>query len=168
MKEDLAGQAAIVRGKLARFIKDGRISAGAAQRLISDAAWWYGHPHGPTRAPDHYKRVTFGRHGWEIEFGANSFLVGHAISRCITAVERAVNQVLTTGSKVQESRLREEMTLAVRGAVANFDGNEYQTYYDVHKGFMHFGTQAINVDDFVRTIWTLTEAHRICSARDGK
>jgi hypothetical protein len=83
------------------------------------------------------------------------------------ALERAIGQMLATGAKGREEVLREELSLAVRGAVANFNGDEYQSYYEIAKGFMHFGTQAINVDDFVRTICSLTDAHRIVSARDS-
>lgn len=161
----LAEDSEIIRTKMTRFVKDGRMPIGVAQRIIKDSAWWYGHPQGPTRAPKHYERVTRGRHGWEIEFGANTFLVESAIWGCIVALDEAIKAALSTGSKVDESGLREKMSLAVTGAVANYNGDEYLSYYETFKGFMHFGTQAINVNDFVSTIWVLTEAHRICTAK---
>lgn len=54
------------------------------------------------------------------------------------------------------------MALQVRGAVANFNGDGFMSYYDAPGGFMHFGTQAIRVDDIVDTLCTLAEVHRIC------
>lgn len=71
----LADEVAHVKAKLSRFMEGERVRLGLAQRLVKDSAWWYGHPHGPARAPKHFERVTNGAHGWEIEFGANYFLV---------------------------------------------------------------------------------------------
>lgn len=144
-----------VSQKLQRFL--GIVSIGAAQRLIRDSAWWHGHPHGPARAPKHYDRVVYGAHGWEIDFGANFFLVEKAIRRCAAVIEEACAEVLRTGNTVDASTYRYKMSLAVRGAVANFQGNEYESYYDTTDGFMLFGTQAIRVDDFVNSMCELSD-----------
>lgn len=152
----------VVRAKLGRFVKNDQMPMGVAQRLISDSAWWYGHPHGPARAPKHHERVTSGTYGWKIEFGANYFLVEVAIRRCLTLIGEAADLAEKSGGKVDESDLRERLVMQVRGSVANFNGNEYDGFYDTVKGFMLFGTQAINVNDFVGTICDLTEIHRIC------
>src|SRR5262245_39842072 len=71
-----------VRTHLEKLEKEGRVSYGVAQRLVRDSAWWYGHPSGPVHAPKHYERVTSGPQGWEIEFGADKFLIEVAIVRC--------------------------------------------------------------------------------------
>ena len=123
-----------------------------AVEAIRNSAYWYGHPHGPARAPRHADRIVDGRHGWEIEFGANTFLVGLAISRCMARIEEAANVAAEIGSPVNERDLRGCLELDVRGAVANFDGNEYLGLYDAGDGFMHFGTQAIHVASFVATV----------------
>lgn len=162
----IAEDAQIVRSKMARLVKDDRMSIGVAQRFISESAWWHGHPHGPTRASKHYERVTHSNGGWQIEFGANTFSVEQAIKGCFLALLDAVESAESSGAKVDEVPLRERMSLAVRGAVANYNGDEYLGYYDTYKGFMLFGTQAINVNDFVHTFWSLTEAHRICTPKE--
>ena len=158
----LSDEAAAVTARLNRFLEGGRVRLLLVQRLVSDSAWWYGHPKGPARAPKHFERVTTGAHGWELEFGANYFLVEAAIRRCTVLISDAIRAVLENGVKVDCVKLREDMRWQVRGAVANFNGEEYGSYYDISKGFMHFGTQAINVNDFVETLCMLAEVHRIC------
>ncbi len=56
--------------------------------------------------------------------------------------------MLAEGVRVDCSSLRYDMALQVRGAVANFNGDEYPGCYDAPGGFMHFGTQAVNVHAF--------------------
>lgn len=155
-------EVAAVRKRLERFTKDGKMPIGVCQRLISDTAWWHGHPQGPARAPNHYKRVTSGVHGWEIEFGANLFLVEKAIRRCISIITEHAFLAERTRAKVDAIELRYSMSLQVRSAVAKYNGAEYKEYYDTVNGFMLFGTQAINVNDFVATMSKLSDLHCIC------
>ena len=156
-------EATQVRAKLDRFVRNDVVPIGVAQRLISDSAWWYGHPRGPVHAPKHYENVTAGHHGWELAFGANAFLVEKAIRRCIKLIGESVALAEKNAVRVDGKDLRQRLALQVRGSVANFEGNEYDGLYNTSDGFMHFGTQAINVNDFVDTIWKLAEIHRIAS-----
>ena len=157
LSEDIS----IVRAKLKRLVVNGRVPLGVAQRVISNSAWWYGHPKGPVRAPKHYERISNGIHGLELEFGANYFLVETAIRRVFNIINDLVNTVESTGKKGSNSFLRLHMIATIEGAVANFNGDEYDGFYDSIDGFMIFGTQAISVNDFVNTICDFTEVYRI-------
>jgi hypothetical protein len=53
-----------------------------AVRFIRASAWWLTQYHKPVRAPKHADHVHMSVHGWAVDFGANSFLVGKAIERC--------------------------------------------------------------------------------------
>ena len=137
---------------------DAEYMSRAAEKAIQVSAYWYGHPHGPARAPKHAERLEYGKTGLEIEFGANTFLVEQAIRRCAAAIEKAAESVIATGDPIDEAELRRQLGFAVCGAVANFDGVEYSGYYDASDGFMHFGTQAVHVASFVESIWGDSEA----------
>jgi hypothetical protein len=100
-------------------------------------------------------------HGWEIEFGANIFLVELAIRRCVAQIENAASQASETGAPVNEAQLRKALALAVRSSVANYNGHEYLGYYDASDGFMRFGTQAIHVASFVSTVCEIAEVYRV-------
>ena len=129
-----------------------------AVRFLKKSAWWH-HPYGPRRAPRHSDRM-YGVHGdWKIEFGANTFLVGRAISRCAHTIDQYLNTI-EQGNDYNRAELVEKLMLNVRGAVANWNGYEYQGYYDVQGNDMMFGTQSIDVDDFVQfalDTWNIDE-----------
>lgn len=153
---------AAVQRNLEDFGERGSVPLRVAQRLVSESAWWYGHPQGPARAPKHYERIRPGPHGWELEFGANCFLVEKAIARCKDRIVQAIGTALASGSRVDGTALRKDMALAVRASVANYNGEEYSGFYDASDGFMHFGTQAISVNAFVDELFRLAGLHRIC------
>ena len=146
---------ASVRERLARMRPGGKVAFMVAQRLIADSAYWYGHPHGPAKAPKHADRVTTGAYGWEVPFGANSFLVGVAIKGCCETAERALRQVEASGSKGGAPRLRAELELDVRRAVANHAGEQFPHFWAVTNGHMLFGVQSIHLGEFVDSVWTL-------------
>lgn len=50
------------------------------------------------------------------------------------------------------SKLKEKLTLNVRGAVTNYDGEEYPVFYPVVGADMKFGTQSIDIEDFVNLV----------------
>ena len=142
---------------------DGEYISETAEKVIRNSAYWYGHPHGPAQAPKHADRLEYGDTGWELKFGANTFLVEEAIRRCASIIEKVAKSVLETDTPIDESKLRRELEYAVRGAVANYEGVEYAGYYDASDGFMHFGTQAIHVASFVATICDEVETYLLAA-----
>ena len=60
-----------------------------AERFIRELAWWLTHASGrPVPAPGHADRLYMSEHGWAVDFGGNSFLVGRAIERCTSALDQ--------------------------------------------------------------------------------
>lgn len=153
---------AVVQKKLSRLAVEGKVPLGAAQRLIRDSAYWHGHPQGPTRAPDHSRRIVHGRFGWEVEFGANYFLVGRAIARSVYWVGRYIALARPGGPRPLLSDIGEELRLEVIRSVANSNHELYGNYPE-QDGYLLFGTQAIHVPSFVNKILAFTEVRRICS-----
>jgi hypothetical protein len=134
-----------------------------ADRVIRNSAYWYGHPQGPARAPKHAERLTQGDTGWELVFGANTFLVETAVRRCVRTIEKAAEAVKKTDKPINENALARDLAYAVQGAVANYQGLEYSGFYDASDGFMHFGTQAIHVPSFVATICDEAQSYLLAS-----
>ena len=130
-----------------------------AIRFIEESAWSYFTRNGlPTPAPDHSHRMD-GVHGdWKLKFGANTFLVGQAISRCASTIDRYL-AAIKQGHDQNRDELVEKLKFNVRGAVANQNG-EYQGYYPVRGNHMMFGNQSINVNDFIQfalDTWNINE-----------
>lgn len=76
--------------------RDETIPLELAKRFIRATAWWLTHSSGsPVRAPGHANRITKSHHGWVVDFGANTFLVGKAIERC----RNILNDYLDEASK---------------------------------------------------------------------
>lgn len=150
-----------ISDRLGKLFPMGRVPIGAAQRFVKLSAYWFGHPQGPTRAPKHYERVVMGRRGWEIEFGANRFLVEVAIGRCVEIARGALESWLVTGQRQSLKEINSKMVVALKSSVANMDGQEYPTLYPVSGGHMHFGTQSIHTGDFVNVFMEMTGLSRI-------
>jgi len=161
---DVAKDAVFIRDRIKRLIKNDQVPLGVAQRLIIDSAWWYGHPHGPARAPKHQERISRGLYGWEIEFGANRFLIELAIRRSVRSIEEKVSIVEKYKTGFNRQDLKEKLIQQVQGSVANFDGAQYSYLYAItDDGFMMFGTQAINAKNFADTLINYTEINRIAN-----
>jgi hypothetical protein len=117
-----------------------------ARSFIRSTAWWIGHPSGPVHAPKHADRIYKSHHGWAIDFGANTFLVGKAIERC----RNKINDFFDLAAKGQlptRSEVNTALKHQVSGAVANIDGYEYSGYYPIDSRDLVFGTQSIDVED---------------------
>jgi hypothetical protein len=158
---DIWESAAFVEEKLNKLEPDGIVPLGLAQRLIKDSAYWYGHPNGPAKAPKHFEGIISGPHGWEVPFGANSFLVEQAIRRSNKKARDALANVFVTDEKWPSSILREELVHSIRGAVSNYCGEEYPTLWSVTSGHMRFGTQSIHIGDFIFSYWQLAHLNLI-------
>jgi hypothetical protein len=150
-----------VANSLKRFGENDSVPLGIAQKMIRDTAWWLKHPTGPVRAEKHYERVKKGPHGLQIDFGANNFLVGRAISRCRDRISVVLEQVSSSGERIDEQALRAELILIVCSAVSNYADEEYG-FYNLENDFMVFGTQGINVCDFVDQVFRYTDLHLVC------
>lgn len=63
-----------------------------AKGFIKASAWWLAHSSGmPVKAPKHADRIYKSHHGWAIDFGANTFLVGKAVDRCRKKISEFLN-----------------------------------------------------------------------------
>ncbi len=127
--------------------RDETIPKYIAEEFIRKSAWWLTHSSGyPVRAPSHARRIYKSHHGWAIDFGANTFLVGIAIERC----KNALNDIFTESQNGKIPSLSEVANILMRhisGAVANSSGYEYTRYYPLTGSEMVFGAQAIDVKD---------------------
>jgi hypothetical protein len=144
-----------VEEKIEKFDQDGIMPLGLIQRLITDSAYWYGHRHGPAKAPKHAERITVGNHGWEVAFGANSFLVEEAIGGCTAHVRGALAKVSNIDAKWPAAALRETLDTSIRAAVSNYRGERHPALWPVTNGHMLFGTQSIHVGDFIFSYWQI-------------
>jgi hypothetical protein len=118
-----------------------------ADGLIRSSAWWLTHSSGrPVRAPGHAENLFESSLGWAVEFGANTFLVGLAFKRCRNEINSYLDQA-ATGKIPLLSDLKAALALHIRGAVANYDGYEYEGYYPITDGRLIFGAQAIDVSE---------------------
>ncbi|MBN8508151.1 MAG: hypothetical protein J0L57_06005 [Burkholderiales bacterium] len=160
----MAARVAAVRERLGRMCPGGKVSLMVAQRLVADSVYWYRHPHGPAKAEKFVEHITRGAYGWELPFGANAFLVGLATKGCCEAVERALAKTETTGTKASAPRLRAELELAVRGAVANHAGDQYPGFWNVSAGHMLFGVHSIHLGEFVNSVWALLRLELVTQA----
>jgi hypothetical protein len=99
---------------------------------------------------------------WKITFGANTFLVGSAIVRCFATVSDFLKDA-ARGEPWSSSMLRGSLFLYVRGAVANYRGDEYS--YPISGTGMEFGATSIDVADFVNLVLSISGAESLCSDR---
>jgi hypothetical protein len=128
-----------------------------AQQFVRRSAWWLTHSSGKAvRAPGHAANMYLSdRHGWAINFGANTFLVGKAVERCVDAIREDMDRA-GGGRLLSWAQLRERLYLAISGAVANYGNYEYGGFYPISGDELVFGAQAINVSDAADYILALT------------
>ncbi len=134
--------------KLQAVFPAGVVSRRLAERFVEASAWWLNHPSGPVRAPGHARRIKGPGSDWQVEFGSNTFLVNRAILRCRATMEKYLADA-EKGHLTATSILMRKLRKAVSGSVANYDGAEYWSY-PVDGTDMRFGTNSIDVEDFVR------------------
>lgn len=127
--------------------KEEKIPLDLAENFIRSSAWWLTHSSGlPVRAPRHADRIYESHHGWAVDFGANTFLVGTAIERCRVVINNYIAE-----SKKGRIPLREEIVSElirqISGAVSNANGYEYSGYYPIDNEELKFGAQTIELRD---------------------
>ena len=127
-----------------------------AEDFIRATAWWLTHSSGsPVRAPRHADRLYLSpRHGWMVEFGANSFLVGRALERCRERT-RGFFERIKNGDLPRRSEVECALQAAVAGSVANHMGEEYSRYPDNGRDLV-FGAQSIDMADAVQFVIEIT------------
>lgn len=160
MKQDLEE----IKNKIQRFHKNGVMHIGVAQRFVKNSAYWYAHPCGtPVHAPKHFNRVQNGTHGWEIEFGANKFLVQKAIEECLDLLCKALAYAEVNEEYIDCSFLRSEMEFEVSGAVSNYLNERFDYYWEIRdEKYLVFGVQSIRIDKFVGTMLDYVGIEKIC------
>lgn len=119
-----------------------------AERFIEASAWWLSHSSGDAiRAPGHAERIyMLDGHGWAVDFGANTFLVGKAIERCRYVINEHLDEV-SRGKFLVLPNIINALKLQISGAVANIEGYEYAGCYPIQVDDLVFGTQTIDVKD---------------------
>jgi len=123
-----------------------------AERFIQASAWWLTHSSGwPISAPGHADNIYKSHHGWSVDFGANTFLVGKAVERCKTVLNEYFDAACT-GRIPLLSEVISSLKRQISGSVANRDGNEYAGYYPVDNNRLIFGAQSIDVEDAAKFI----------------
>jgi len=159
VKKRQAG-AKTIRSSNAWIDRPETISKELAQGFLRASCWWLTHSSGnPVRAPGHADRLFLDKHhGWAIEFGANTFLVGKAIERCAMRFKEFLDAI---GDQVSTDKLRKNLRSAIAGAVANYDGNEYDGYYPITDDQLTFGAQAIDLNDAVAFLVNRTGVDRL-------
>ena len=132
-----------------------------AQDFLRESCWWLTHSSGtPVRAPGHADRMYLDkRHGWAVDFGANTFLVGKAIERSAKKLKEFLDAAASAGQPPIEE-LKRNLRDAIAGAVSNYDGNEYAGYYPINGNELTFGAQAIDLDDAVSYLITKVDIER--------
>lgn len=127
------------------LVRNENVPLELAREFIRNTAWWHTHSSGhPVQAPRHADRIYESNHGWSIDFGANTFLVGKAIERCSAEIVKALESAIE-GNIPDINELKEKLKLHIQGAVANNDGYEYDGYYPIQGQDMMFGAQSIDV-----------------------
>jgi len=127
------------------LVEKNSISLELAKDFVRSSAWWYLHPSGsPVRAKKHADNIYKSNHGWVLDFGANTFLVGKAIERCARELNSYFKKAID-GTPFTFEELTSKLILHIRGAVANYGGNEYEAHYPLTGQDMMFGVQSINV-----------------------
>ncbi|MFO1506026.1 MAG: hypothetical protein U1F23_02950 [Lysobacterales bacterium] len=100
------------------------------------------------------------RHGWAVDFGANTFLVGKAVERSAKKL-KAFLDAAASGKEPPIEELKRDLRYAIAGAVANNDGNEYAGYYPINGDGLTFGAQEIDLNDAVSYLVRKVDVERL-------
>ncbi|MFN3901881.1 MAG: hypothetical protein ACK4ML_16150 [Alishewanella aestuarii] len=148
------------RTKLIILCAFGNVRFQISHFFIEHSAYWNHPKAGWVRAPKHADRMETGPYGQQVRFGGNYFLVELAIKRCASTVADLLVR-FENGNEYSYEDLVKKLYLNVRGAVANHDGNEYDGYYPISGNDLVFGTQSIDVRDFVGIVTATTKISKL-------
>jgi len=142
-----------VREKAPWLSGDSIIPKELARRFVERSVWWPYHPeYGYVRAPGHAKNLyDHAVHGWAIDFGNNTFLVGRAIDRCGWHLNLCLEEA-SSGAIGSLDAVKAYMKYILSGAVANCDGLEYEGDYPVVDDELRFGAAIVDLTDAINFI----------------
>lgn len=163
--EEMKKKIPLVKRNIDKFISLGvysNVSLDIAKCFARSSAWWLRHPSGPVRAPKYEDNIYGENPDWRIGFGANEFMIGAAICRCLATLDEELEKI-SSGHKINREDVEREFFYDITGAVANYEGVEYEGYYSaIEDGRdMVFGTQSIDIKDFINCLVVLTEYDKL-------
>lgn len=138
------------------------ISKELAQGFLRRSCWWLTHSSGrPVLASGFADKVYLDkRHGSAVKFGANAFLVGKAIQRSGKEITTFLDPA-ASGKESSIDVLKQEIRYAIAGAVANYDGNEYDSHYPISGNELIFGAHAIDLNDGTSYLLTKIDVEKM-------
>jgi hypothetical protein len=127
------------------------ISKEMAMDFIRTSVWWETHSSGPVRAPGLAYNIYQSNYGWSLKFGANTFLVGLAIERCVYKINIFLDE-FSVGKTPLSEDVYAELEKSISGSVATSNGYEYAGYYPVFFDKMIFGAHSIDLKEGIKFI----------------
>jgi hypothetical protein len=149
------------------MMADADVPHDLAYGLVASSAWWLRHPSGtPVRAPNHAQRLVASSNlGWIVEFGANGFAAGYALSQA-RIIARDVMQRYQKGEAADEAQVRALLGDAVKASVFNHAHELYSPgTYHIEGNDLVFGVQSIDVKDCVDHLIELTGLKELLSLK---
>jgi len=138
------------------FDDDFIVDYSIVDEFIRVSAYWERTESSWVNAPKHAERLQVGKHGYEIQFGGNYFLVELAIQRCLNFLTDVL-ELISENEPYSYNEMISMLTNHILGAVANSNGDEYSGYYPKNGDLMVFGTQGIFIDGFIEHLFDLCD-----------
>jgi hypothetical protein len=137
-----------------------------AKRFIEEALYWDHPSGGMVSVPGFSNRIyKCPVHGWSLELGANTILVGKAIDRCKSTINRYLERA-ATGLLIPQEELEAELKGQLRGSIANINGEEYIRYPDIG-GQLQFGTHFLDLAHAAEFLIKSTGVSELCVKSNG-
>lgn len=134
-----------------RRVPEGQVPLELAKAFIRRATWWHSHSSGSlVRARRYADRITGANGDWRVKFGANTFLVGRAISKCNKMISQYI-EGFEAGSVTKPSLMVGLLRMAISDSVAGYDGVA-RGRYPITGDDMMFGTLSVDVKFFIREL----------------
>jgi hypothetical protein len=119
----------MVREKVAAFGEPGNVPISLAKDLIKASAFWVDHPQGIIHPePGWSDRIVKGPDGWEVQFGANYFLVERVILLCKRTILEELDHAEKSGQPIDRRLLYGRLITCVRKSVAGYDHSTFDYY----------------------------------------
>lgn len=123
----------MVREKVVAFGERGNVPISLARDLIEASTFWVDHPQGIIHPEPRWSdRIVNGLHGWEVQFGANYFLVEQAILHSKHAILAELDHAQTLSQPIDPKLLYGRLITCVRKSVANGGHEPYEYYKGIY------------------------------------